>query len=168
VASVVLAVAVVGVSGAIVASQQQINAQEEDSVAVELGRQLMEDIASLPVNPSDATAGWPTVTNRSLYDSVIDYNNYQEVISVPIRRSVTASDAGTFSTAAPPATVYTGALPALNPQQFSRKVSVTYPTSIFGQTVASGEFAVITVTVQGGGGTNVQLSRIVGNNTVNR
>ncbi|HVT88407.1 MAG TPA: type II secretion system protein [Tepidisphaeraceae bacterium] len=167
-ATIVLALAVVGVSGAIIASQQQIHAQEEDSVAAGLARQLMEDIAVLPINTSDATTGWPTTTDRTLYDSVIDYNGYTEVVSIPIHRSVTVADTGTFSSASPSSTAITSGTPTLGAQQYSRVVSVTYPTSIFGQTVSAGEFAVIGVTVKGSSGVTVSLSRIVARNTVSR
>lgn len=168
VASVVLAISVVAVSGAIISSQQQTAAQEDGSTALALGRQLMEEIASLPLNPSDATAGWSSVTNRSLYDSIYDFNGYTDKLSVPIHRTANTSGIGTFSSATPTVTVITSGTPTLAAQEYLRSASVSYPTSMFGQAVTSGDFAIITVTVRGGKGNRVTLSRIVARNTVSR
>lgn len=168
VASVVLAVAVMGVSSAIVAAQYQLDSQEEDSTAIVMARQLMEHAASLPLTSSDATAGWPTVTSTTSYDTIRDYNGYKDTVRVPIYRSSTLADVGTFSTASPSVTAITGSEPTLARQAYIRHVTVTYPTSIFGTTVTAGDFAVVKVTVRGGGGNGVTLTRIVARNTVQR
>jgi Tfp pilus assembly protein PilV len=168
IASVVLAISVVAVSGAIIASQQQTAAQEEDSTALSLARQLMEEISSLPLNPTDATAGFPTVTDRSLFDSIYDFNAYTDKLGVPIYRSANANDVAAFTSATPTVTVITSGTPTLATQEYLRSVAVSYPTSLFGQAISSGEFAVITVTVRGGKGTKVTISRIVARNTVNK
>jgi hypothetical protein len=164
---VVLAICVVAVSGAIIASQQQIAAQEEDSTAITLGRQLMEEITALPLTPTDATAGWPTVTDRTLYDSLIDFNGYTDKTTVALRRTNNTGSIS-FSTAVPSVTAITSGTPTLAAQDYLRTVSVTYPTSIFGTTVTSGEFAVITVTVTGGKGNKAKLSKLMAHNTITR
>ena len=53
-------------------------------------------------------------------------------------------------------------------QPFVRKVKVTYPTSVFGTTAASGEFALIEVTVSGQTGRSVTLKRLVAKTTRER
>lgn len=176
-ASVVLALAVVGVSGAIIASQQQTLAQQDNAVAITLARQLMEEIASTPVALSDGTtgaSGWPTVTNRALYDTVDDFNGYRDVVTGTYQREqkLTGSEAVNATSAKPNSTVIPSAssLPMLGSNEYLRTVSVSFPTSAFGTTLSSGDLAAITVTVTSGrtGGGRVQLSRIVPRVTVVR
>lgn len=167
-ASVVLALATVGVFGAILASQAQVDAQEDDTTAVDLGTQLMEKVAVLPLNASDATAGWPSVTTTSSYDSIGDYNGYADTVTVPIRRTSTLSASGSFTTSSPTVTLVTSGTPTLTRQKYLRRVSVSYPTSIFGTTVTSGQFAIVKVSITGGGGANIMLSRVISNLSVTR
>lgn len=168
VASIILAIAVLGVCNAIVAAQKQLDMQEEDTTAIALGRQLMEQASALPLVLVDATPGWPTVTSSGSYDTISDFAGYTDAVTIPIRRSGNLSDAGSFSTAAPSATPVTGARPTLSRQQYIREVSVTYPTSMFGAVISPGDMAVVTVTVTGGGGNSTKLSRIFARNTLQR
>ena len=172
IASVVLAVAVVAVSGAMIASHQQSTVSEEDAVAVSLAKSLVEEIASLPLTLPDASAGWPTVTDRTSYDTIDDYNGYTDKVSSSVSRTGTLS-AGTFSSARPSVTAITNGDTSLSTSEYSRVVSVTYPTSIFGKTVAagdfaSGDFAVIGVTVKGYNGSEVTISRLISRVSVTR
>jgi prepilin-type N-terminal cleavage/methylation domain-containing protein len=168
-ASVVLAIAVVAVSGAIVASQSQSEIQETSGIAVSLGRELMEEICQRPLTLPDITPGWRGgVTNRSTYDTIDDYNGYTDSVAAYIARTTTAS-VGTFNSALPPATVVTsGTPPTPTGQLYTRVVKVTYPTTVFSSGDASGDFAIVTVTISGAGGTQVTLSRLVGNQSVSR
>jgi Tfp pilus assembly protein PilV len=167
-ASVVLAIAVVAVAGAIIAAQSQTAIQESSGIAVSMARELMEEICSRPFTLPDATPGWHGgVTNRSTYDTIDDYNGYSDTISAHVARSVNDS-VGSFTSALPPSTVIAnGQLPAPSGQLYTRKVSVSYPTTVFSATDASGDFAIVTVTVAGAGGTQITLSRLIGstNNT---
>jgi hypothetical protein len=168
----VLAIAVTAVSTAIVAAQKQNSAQEDDSIAVGLARQLMEEIASrpLPASLPDSTAGWPTVTNRTTYDTIDDFNGYTDTISLPVRLTNAVSTSSNFTSARPTVTTVAGGVGSiqLTAQQFSRTVSVSYPTSIFGTTVTSGDFAVVTLTVRGGRGSKVTISRLFSKLTITR
>jgi prepilin-type N-terminal cleavage/methylation domain-containing protein len=168
VASVVLAIAVVAVSGAIIASQKQSLCQEESSAATMLGRQLLEEVLAKPLVLSNGTTGqpgWPSVTDRTLYDTTGDFDGYTDIVSVSTTRGANITNVSASSTgASAPATVVmpAAASPTLQPQQYKRTVAVTFPTSLFGTTVTAGDFAVVTVTVQGGAnGTKVQLARLV-------
>jgi prepilin-type N-terminal cleavage/methylation domain-containing protein len=168
IASVVLAIAVVAVAGAIIAAQNQTAIQESSGIAVSMARELMEEICSRPFTLPDATPGWKGgVTNRSLYDTIDDYNGYTDTVNAYVARS-TGDSVGTFSSALPPSTVITGGqAPTPTGQLYTRSVTVTYPTTVFSATDASGDFAIVTVTVAGFGGTQVKLTRLIGtaNNT---
>ncbi|MGB7161415.1 MAG: prepilin-type N-terminal cleavage/methylation domain-containing protein [Tepidisphaeraceae bacterium] len=84
IASVVLAVAVVGVAGTLAASYQQSRDQVAVAEATAFARQMLEEISARPVvvvapNPT-ANAGWTSGnTNRATYDDVDDYNGYTDV-----------------------------------------------------------------------------------------
>ena len=117
IASVVLALAVVGVATTIAASHQQAGALESDSVAVRAARQLMEEIAAKPLVGTDATPGWPAQPDRALYDTVNDYAGFIENSPVHTLEGVKMT---------------------LGSESFVRKVKVTYPTTVFGQATAAG------------------------------
>jgi len=170
VASVVLAVAVVGASSAIIASQQQTSVQQQGASAVALARQLMEEIASFPLTLPDASAGWPTVTDKSLYDTINDYGGYTDVVTNSVYHTNSTSSTANFTSALPTSTVAAGGASSvtLSINQYVRSVTVSYPTSIFGATVTSGDFAVVTVTVRGVSDAGVTLSRVIGRVTVTR
>src|SRR5262249_17062838 len=108
-AAVVLAIAVVGISSALMASQQQSRAMADDAIAVTLAPQPMEEIAAVPVVLSDGTtgaSGWPTDTTRAHYDTVNDFNGYRDQLTVTLEHEKTASGADTFNNSAtPPTTV---------------------------------------------------------------
>ena len=172
IASVVLAVAVVAVSGAIIASQQQTTVSQEDMIAISLARQLAEEAASRPLT-TDATPGWPTVTDYTQYDTINDFAGYTDKVSELIYNTSTLTATGTFTSARPSATAVTAGTPTLARGEYSRVVSVTYPTSIFGKSVAggdfaAGDFAIVTVTVRGYNGAVATLSRLQSKITVTR
>jgi prepilin-type N-terminal cleavage/methylation domain-containing protein len=162
VASVVLALAVVGVSGALVASQRQTDMQEDSAVAVSLARELIERVAAKPLELSDGTtglAGWPGVTNASLYDTAGDFDGYHDVVTSPVWRNRNVSVS--FTTAAPPAA-------QSGQPQYARTVSVTYPTSLFGTAINAGDVAIVKISVQGPSGGAVTLSRVVSKAAITR
>ena len=83
IASVVLAASVIGIATALGASYQQDGVRGNVTTALSLARQLMEEIASRPLElPSYMTdkPGWSSgQTDRRQYDTIGDYNGYSEV-----------------------------------------------------------------------------------------
>ena len=141
IASVVLAVAVIGVATTIAASHQQTGAVESDAVAVGAARQLMEEIAAKPLLASDATPGWAGGNHdRLYYDAIGDYAGFTE---------------------ASPVFTLEGQKMDAGPAEYVRTVKVTYPTSVFGTTAAAGEFALVEVSVRGSRGKGCTLQRLV-------
>jgi prepilin-type N-terminal cleavage/methylation domain-containing protein len=138
-ASVVLAIAVVGVAGTLAASHAQAAVTEETARATALCRQLIEEIASKPVVATDATAGWPTQTDRALYDSIGDYSGYSE-LNPPLMLSGATTGVA---------------------EGFSRSVTLTYPTTLFGQTVTAGDWVLISVRTKDASGRSITLNRLV-------
>ena len=169
IASVVLAVAAVAVSRTILSSETQTISQENTAAAVALARELMEEICARPLTLPDATPGWlGSVTNRALYDTVDDYRGYTDVVNSSVER-VASSSQGTFSSANVSATpINNGSTPMPVGQRLTRVVSVTYPTTLFSVNDASGDFAIVTVTVTGMGGAKVKLTRLVTKVSVTR
>jgi prepilin-type N-terminal cleavage/methylation domain-containing protein len=170
IASVVLAIAVVAVSGAIVASQAQNTTQIEDTIALNLARQLMEEIVAVPLATADSSC-WPNLTDRSQYDRVNDLAGYTDIVKVPLRRGSGSGLAGTIDldSARPSVTVVTSGNPTLSSEKYKRQVTITYPTTPFaGATVTAGDFALVKVTVTGPEGNVVTLTRLIGNSTVTR
>ncbi|HEY7088535.1 MAG TPA: hypothetical protein VH518_10630 [Tepidisphaeraceae bacterium] len=171
-AAVVLAIAVVGISSALMASQQQSRAMADDAVAITLARQLMEEIAAVPVVLSDGTtgvSGWPTDTTRAHYDTVDDFNGYRDQLTVTLEREKTVNGGDTFNNSAtPPTTVIAplAALQPLSPGQYRRVVTVSSPT--FSALDTPGDFALVKVTVDTGSGHEVSLSRLIAKTTIVR
>jgi Tfp pilus assembly protein PilV len=156
-AGVVLAISVAGVSGALSADYQQTLAMQQTATAINLGRELQDEIASKPLaNPSSgsttpATAPaapsttQPTTINRSTFVAVGDYNGYTDFSSDLYTLGGTSMDA-------------TGS------QNYCRSVSVTQGGKPTNDTVsATTDFAVVTVTVTPPNGKPVQISRVVTN-----
>jgi prepilin-type N-terminal cleavage/methylation domain-containing protein len=173
VASVVLAIAVVGVAGAIVVSQKQTAVQEDDAAAVAIARQLMEEVAALPIVLSGGTTGQPGwgggVTNPALYDTIDDYHGYTDTVTTDVLRASSLAGSAQFNST-PPAPAPTGSAgdEPLIGQQYHRNVAVSFPGTLFGTTVTNNDFAVATVSVQGAAGGGVQLSRVVARTTLTR
>ncbi len=146
IASVVLAVAVVGIAGTIAASHQQSKDQIAVAEATRLARQLMEEISSRPFDvpagsPSNAT-GWSGGNpNRTLYDDVSDYHGYADnSASITTQGGVTQS----FGTAGP----------------YGRSVSVTEGSVPQGHTAPAADFKHVKVTVTRPRGPAIVISKI--------
>jgi Tfp pilus assembly protein PilV len=131
IASVVLAVAVIGISWTLAASYQQSAVRGNKATALSLAQELMEEISAKPMDaPSTGDqAGWSGgVTNRALYDTIDDYNGYSDVSSsLPMNdgNTIDAGDGGAYTRTV---TVTTNALPT-------------------GLTGTSSDFMLVTVTV---------------------
>jgi Tfp pilus assembly protein PilV len=148
IASVVLAVAVIGVATTIAASHQQTGAVGSDAAAVATARQLMEEIAAKPLVATDATPGWAGgQQNRLNYDTISDYAGFTETS---------------------PVNTLEGHKMQVGPDAFVRTVTITYPTTVFGTTTAAGEFALVEVSVTGSQGSGCTLRRLVARTTRER
>jgi prepilin-type N-terminal cleavage/methylation domain-containing protein len=149
IASVVLAIAVVGIAGAVGASYKQTGALDNDSVAIAMARALLEEAASKPFANSTASSKASAGNfDRSTYTSIADYHGYH--------------DTSPFTTLGGQ-TLDVGA-------GYSRSVTYTVPASVtVGSTTTSlSDFGRITVTVSSTTGRDVTLSRLISNVTFNR
>ena len=83
IASVVLAASVIGIASTLSASYQQSSVRGNTANALALAQQLMEEIASKPMEVSGTNQlGWSAgFTNRANYDTIDDYNGYTDVSS---------------------------------------------------------------------------------------
>jgi hypothetical protein len=108
----------------------------------------MEEIAAKPLLATDATPGFGAgETDRAQYDTIADYAGLNETSPVDTLEGVKMT---------------------IGTRPFARTVKVTYPTTVFGTTVAAGEFALIEVTVTGPAGRDVALRRLVAKTTRER
>jgi prepilin-type N-terminal cleavage/methylation domain-containing protein len=79
IASVVLAIAVVGIAGALGASFKQTSALDNDAAAVAVARALLEEAASKPFAASTAASKASAGNlDRSTYTNVADYHGYHD------------------------------------------------------------------------------------------
>lgn len=133
IASVVLAVAVVGISGTIAAAYQQSKDQVSAAESTQLARQLMEEISAkpfeIPLGSANNAAGWSAGNrNRATYDDVQDYHGFTDVST----NITTLSGAiQSFGTAGP----------------YTRSVAVTQGPVPVGHTALAKDFKRVTVTV---------------------
>lgn len=143
-ASVVVAIALIGVSGMLASSSDQSQVTKEISNAILLAQQLMEEIAGKPLLETDGSHSLgpeASETSRILFDNVDDYHNYSDYSS-----AVKDSNGNWFALG--------------DGQQYARKVTVEYrstPTTAN----ANGDFALVTVTVTAPGGQKAILCRLM-------
>jgi Tfp pilus assembly protein PilV len=150
-ASVILAAAVIGIAGSLGASYKQNSVTEDSGVALDLARELMEEVSAKPFDPPSGTnaAGYPSVTDRKLYDTIDDYNGYHDSSdAIPMWNGSTI-DAGN-------GTVYT------------RSVTVTAGSRPTGYTGSTSDFALVTVTVTAPTGQTYCISQLCTRYTVVR
>lgn len=145
IASVVLAIAVVGIAGTLAASYQQTREQTSAAEATQLARQLLEEISS---KAFEITAGDPNVPgysagnqNRALYDELADYNGFTD-LSTSIR--TIAGSTQSFGTAGP----------------YTRTVAVTAGPVPVGHTAPSTDFKTVKVTVTRPIGQPIIISKV--------
>jgi Tfp pilus assembly protein PilV len=158
IAAVVLAAAVVGIAGTLSASYQQTVGQGESSKAMELCRELMEEIASKPMDAPLGTTdqqGFKNgVTNRSNYDTVDDYDGY--------------TDTTTTGGSTQQMTNYDGTAVDIG-SGYTRKVTFLsgnyMPT---GHTAPASDFTAVQVTVTTPHNMNVQTTQLLPRVTVQR
>jgi hypothetical protein len=153
IASVVLAASVIGIAAALGASYQQNAVRGNTTTALSLAQQLMEEIASRPVElPSYMTnkPGWSSgQIDRRQYDTIDDYNGYAEVSSSIQTSDGTTIDMGDGGSYTRTVTVTTGAQPA-------------------GLSGPSADFVRVTVTVQMPRSQSISISQLFTRMTVIR
>jgi Tfp pilus assembly protein PilV len=147
IASVVLAISVVGIAAALACSSQQSLATDETAVTTALGKQLLEEIAAKPFPIAGVTTnpGWSAGNrDRSTYDDAADYNGYTDTTPITTLAGATINPGGPYARSV----------------AFVQRVNPS-------DTPGNGDFGLITVSVTGPSGTTTLFSRIVTNvNTV--
>jgi hypothetical protein len=132
-ASVVLAIAVVGIAGPLAASAEQAEMIRERGTALVLARQLLEEIAAKPLCDGGVTChlGPETgagETSRDKYDSADDYHGYHDSTD---RLTSLAGQTVPFTAGA----------------TYARDVTVEYRATLAGNAATSGDFGLVTVAV---------------------
>jgi type II secretory pathway pseudopilin PulG len=151
IASVVLAAAVIGIAWMLAASYQQSAVRGNKTTALSLAQQLMEEIAAKPLDPATTPdhGGWPTYTDRRLYDTVDDYSGYTDVSSALQMNDGNSIDAGDGGIYTRKVTVATNALPT-------------------GLTGTASDFVLVTVAVTMPDGQSTSLSQLFTRATIYR
>jgi type II secretory pathway pseudopilin PulG len=148
IASVVLAISVVGVAAALASSSRQSMATDEAAITTALGKQLLEEIAAKPFPIAGVTTnpGWSQGNqNRATYDDAADYNGYTDSTPITTLSGITID----------PGANYTRGV------TFVERINPS-------DTPGAGDFGLITVTVTGPSGASSIFSRIVANVTAVR
>ena len=145
-ASAVLAIAVVGVAGPLVASTEHARVTRERGGALVLARQLMEEIASRPLcngAPTPLGPELPLENQRAKYDSADDYHGYRDSSRELKGLEEDTVDAGTARSVS-----------------YAREVTVEYRTPQFEPSADVTDHAVVTVKVTSPRGESVRISRL--------
>jgi type II secretory pathway pseudopilin PulG len=151
VASAVLAIAVVGVAGPLIAASENARIARQRTGALVAARQLMEEIAAHPLCNGAPTPLGPTLpaeSTRDKYDTVGDYQGYHDTTS-----TVTTLDGS--------ATAVTGPQPVT----YTRDVTVQYQTwdsstGTFSPSANVTDFAIATVAVTTPRGEVLRVTRL--------
>ena len=153
VASVVLAIAVVAVSGTLSATYQSMASSAGTSEAVAMARQLIEEIAAkpfaVPAGETDNPGFLSGALNRTTYDSVSDYNGFTDTSNTIKKLDGASVSAGSGG-------VYT------------RSVAITSGVRPTGHTAPVADFALVTVTVTKPSGEPIKVSQLVTRSTIVR
>lgn len=144
IASVILAILVLGVAGSLSAAYQQSHVVSTNATAVLLARQLADEIVSKPFSPTD-TLGSGGLASRSLFTDVSNYNNYSDTsTSIPLLAG--------------------GSVDVTGSEAYNRSVSVTVGAQPSIDSVSPAtDFAIVTVTVTCPNGQIVSIPELVAN-----
>ena len=152
IASVVLAIAVVGISSVLAASYKQTSVRGNTSTALALAQQLMEEIASKPMSVAAGQTdqpGWSTGhTDRTQYDTIDDYNGYTDT------SGSIAADGATFDLG--------------DGGSYTRTVSVQSNALPSGLSGTASDFKLVTVTVSMPQNQSMSLSQLFTRATILR
>ena len=150
VASVFLAVAVVGVAGTLSASSQNMEQLGQYANCQALAKELCEEVASKSFTVQPNLGYSAGITSRTNYDDMPDYDGYTDNSTTGIKTlQGTLIDFGDSA-------------------NYTRKAAFEYRTTPGGSKVASGNFGMITITVTSSNGASVTLQRMVSNTNVTR
>ncbi len=138
IASVLLAVTVIAVSGAISASYAQEAYAARRMDALKSGAQLIDEVSALPIDPASASN-----------PSIMGYNAYTDTAPIEQLKSVVGTSTST-----------TSATSSTTAQKAKRTLQVVRKTSLAGATSAAGDFAIVGVVVDNGD-QQVKLKRLV-------
>jgi prepilin-type N-terminal cleavage/methylation domain-containing protein len=144
IASVVLAIAVIGISTSLSAAYKQNSVTGDSGVALGLARELMEEVTALPFDPPSGSTnqpGWPTITDRTQYDTIDDFNGYTDTSNAIHTWEGSSVDAGNGTT-------------------FTRLVTVTPNALPTGLTGTASDFEMVTVTVTSPAGDSYSISQL--------
>jgi len=137
VASVVVAVAVLGIVSVLTASSQQTSVLRQNAIAVGLARQLLEEIAAKPFGPPASS----TAATRGSFQSIGDYNGYTDSSGAITQLDGSVVAVGDGETYTRQVSEQTGAVPA-------------------GDTVSpASDFVLVTVSVTTPQGQTLKISR---------
>jgi type II secretory pathway pseudopilin PulG len=148
IASVVLALSVVGIASALACSSQQSIATDQAAITTALGKQLLEEIAAKPFPITGVTTnpGWSDGNhNRATYDDAADYNGYSDSTPITTLSGATINPGGTYTRSV----------------TFTQRINPS-------DTPGTGAFALITVAVTDPAGATTLFSRIISNVTMAR
>jgi hypothetical protein len=149
----VLAASMVGIAGALSASYQQCAVRGNMNTALGLAQQLMEEIASRPMDPPGGTTnkpGWSAgQTDRSQYDTIDDYSGYADVSG-----SIKTSDGTTLDLG--------------DGGSYTRNVTVTSGAVPPGLTGTAADFLLVTVKVQMPHKQSISVSQLITRATIYR
>lgn len=157
-ASVVLAIAVVGIAGTLIAAGANTQAASDAAIGNALARDLMEEISTTAFVPpaSDDAAGFAGGnTDRATFDNIYDFHGYNDTAPFTL----------------PGGSTYT---PETG-RTYVRSVAVEFRTAPSGPAVAvsagnptPGDFAMVRITVTSSAGNAVSLTRLLCNTTIVR
>lgn len=136
IASTLLSVSVVAISGAINASYAHDQFARDKQLALASGAQLLDELTALPID--SATAGNPSIMTYSTYSDEGAINELTSVVSTTAPQAAAAAVAQADSTDAAAQRVA------------KRKVSVKRRASSTGSESATGDFALVAVEVKQG------------------
>ena len=141
IASVVLSVSVIGVAATLSASHAQTSNVANESQAVTIcGSSWRKSQPSRSLRRTRRRAG-RLESDRSKYDSVMDYSGYSDESPFPTLEG----DSATVSSKVP----------------FSRQVTIAEPATLFGAAVTPGDAVMVTVDAQDTLGRGATLHRLV-------
>jgi prepilin-type N-terminal cleavage/methylation domain-containing protein len=140
VASVILAILVLGVVSVVTAAYQQSQSVRATATSVTLARQLSDEIVSKPFNSGD-TLGAGSMTSRSQFTGISNYNGYSDnSTGMPLLEG--------------------GTLDVTGEDTYTRSVSVTVGAAPSNFS-ASTNFAIVTVNVTAPDGEVVSIPEFV-------
>jgi len=155
IASVVLAAAVIGIGSLLAASYQQSAARGDTTSGLTMAQQLMEEIASKPLDPPvlPDKPGWSLgQTDRSQYDTIDDYNGYTDLSSSMAMRDGNSIQMGQSNQGG----------------SYTRTVTVTQNALPSGLTGTASDFVLVTVKVTMPLGDSASISQLFTRATVMR